>query len=234
MIFSRSLDVLWAHWPWWWAGAVIGLWLASLARMVPRRVLQSVDAPLHEWRGPGGGLEQPVPPTRRIWVPAVNAWLWAYAAENATHPAFWGTFPWAALASALLLLAIIDWDTTLLPDRVVLPLGLAGLAGSHAGVTAQGLVASAASAVVVLGLLGGAAWMFRRIKGERGIGGGDIKLLTALAAWWGVVGVLYIVLWASVGTVVWYFLWRRFNDFEGEAEWPFGPAIVMAALAWGL
>ena len=91
-----------------------------------------------------------------------------------------------------------------------------------------------ASAFVVLGLMGGLAWLFQRIKGESGIGGGDLKLLAALATWWGMVGVLYVVLWASLLTVVWYLLWRRFKGLSSEAEWPFGPAIVVAALLWGL
>ena len=90
------------------------------------------------------------------------------------------------------------------------------------------------SAAVVLGLLGGLAWIFQRIKGESGIGGGDLKLLAALATWWGLVGVLYMVLWASLGTVVWYLVWRRFKGLSPQAEWPFGPAIVVAALVWGL
>lgn len=234
MIFSHILHVFWAHWPWWSAGALAGFWLVPLARMIPRKVLQSADAPLHEWLGPGGGLEQPVPPARRIWVPVVNAVLWACAAQNAAQAAFWVTLSGAGLSSALLLLALIDWDTTLLPDWLVLPLGVAGLAGSYAGITPHSLPVSAASAAVVLVLLGGSAWVFRRIKGDSGIGGGDLKLLAALAAWWGLLGVLYIVLWASVATVVWYLVWRRFRNFGSEAEWPFGPAIVMAALVWGL
>jgi len=87
---------------------------------------------------------------------------------------------------------------------------------------------------VVLGLLGGLAWVFRRIRGASGIGGGDIKLLVALATWFGVDGVLYIVFWASLITVVWILAWRHFKGFSPQAEWPFGPSIVIAALAWSL
>lgn len=225
---------VWAHWPWWLAGAWVGLWLVPLARIIPRKVLQYSKATLREWQGPGGGLEQPVSLARRIWVPVVNASLWTCAADTASHPAFLAALLWASLASTLVLLALIDWDTTLLPDRVVLPLGIAGLVSSCAGFTQHNLIVSAASAAVVLGLLGGLAWVFQRIKGESGVGGGDLKLLAALATWWGVVGVLYVVLWASVVTVVWYLVWRRFKGLGRKAEWPFGPAIVVSALVWGL
>ena len=234
MNLKDLLRIQWEHWPWWLAGAWIGLWLVPLARFIPDKVLQGAHAPLHEWQGPGGGLEQPVPPARHIWVPLVNASVWAFAAGITGHTAFWIALPWAGFASTLVLLALIDWDTTLLPDWVVLPLGIAGLFCSHAGLTPQNLPASAASATVLLGMLVGLSWVFQRIKGQSGIGGGDIKLLTVLASWWGVVGTLYVLLWGSVVTVVWHLVWYRFKGLDREAEWPFGPAIVVASLAWGL
>jgi leader peptidase (prepilin peptidase)/N-methyltransferase len=234
MSLNDLLRLIWAVWPWLLAGALVGLWLVPLARIIPGKVLQRAREPLHDWQGPGGGLEQPFSPARRFWVPVLNAALWALAAGTASHPALWATLLWAGLSSSLLLLALIDWDTTMLPDWVVLPLGLAGLFSSYAGFTFHSLLASTASAAVVLGLLGGLAWVFQRVKGVSGIGGGDLKLLAALATWWGLAGMLYIVFWAGVITVVWYLVWCRFKDLNHEAEWPFGPAIVVAALAWSL
>jgi leader peptidase (prepilin peptidase)/N-methyltransferase len=234
MSFSYLLLVFWVHWPWLLAGAVVGLCLVPVARIIPRKVLLRAQASLHEWQGPGGGLEQPAPLFRRIWVTVLNAGLWAWAAATASHPALWAVLSGAILASTLVLLALIDWDTTMLPDRIVLPLGMLGLFSSYAGFTMHSLPVSALSAAVVLGLMGGLAWVFKRIRGVSGVGGGDLKLLAALAAWWGVLGVFYVLLWASVVTVVWYFLWHRFKSPSPEAEWPFGPAIVVAALVWGL
>ncbi len=234
MSFSYLLH-LWVHWQWWLVGGLVGLWLVPLGRIIPRNVLQQcAQAPLHAWQGPGGGLDQPIPLSRRIWVPIVNASLWAYAADIASHPSFWAALLWASLFSTLVLLALIDWDTTLLPDWLVLPLLVSGLCSSYASLTSHSLLVSAASAALVLCLMGGLGWVFKRIKGESGIGGGDLKLLAAIAAWWGVIGVLYVVLWASVLTVVWYVVWRRFKGLGPHAEWPFGPAIVVAALLWGL
>ena len=194
MSLSYLLRLLWAHWPWWLVGAWVGLGLVPLARIIPHKVLQQcAQAPLEAWQGPGGGLEQPIPLARRIWVPVVTASLWACAPGIASHPAFWAALLWASLASTLVLLALIDWDTTLLPDWIVLPLGAAGLFSSYAGFTPHSLLVSAASAAAVLGLFGGLAWVFQRIKGESGIGGGVLKLLAALASWWGVVVVLFVV-----------------------------------------
>ncbi|TNJ37558.1 prepilin peptidase [Chlorobaculum thiosulfatiphilum] len=229
---DRLLHTLRTDWPWWLAGELTGWWLVPLARVIPRAVLQRAQAPLHEWQGPGGGVERPVPMARYIWVLVVNTGLWIDAARVASHPAWAAPLLWGIVASSLLLLALIDWDTTLLPDWIVLPLGVAGLVSSHAGFTPQSLLASASSAAVVLGLFGGLAWVFQRIKGNAGVGGGDLKLLAALATWWGVVDVLYVTMLASVATVVWYLAWRRFKGLDSDAEWPFGPAIAAVALLW--
>lgn len=234
MSIDYLLRLLWAHWPWWLSGTLVGLWLVPLARIIPRKVLQRAKANLHEWQGPGSGLEHPVPLLRHIWVPLVNASLWTCAADTANHPASLAALLWACLASTLVSLALMDWDTTLLPDWVVWPLGLVGLLSSYAGFTLQSLPVSVASAAMVLGLFSGLARVFQRLKGMSGIGGGDLKLLAALATWFGVINVLYIVFWASLITVVWYFVWRRFKGMSAQAEWPFGPAIVIAALAWSL
>ncbi|MEI8032681.1 MAG: A24 family peptidase [Chlorobiaceae bacterium] len=231
---SDLFSLLRAYWPWWLAGAFGGVWLVPLGRIIPQKVLQRARAPLSEWLGPGGGLEHSVWPGRYIWVPALNACLWAFAASAANHQVFWAVLSGAILASTLLLLGLIDWDTTMLPDWVVLPFGVMGLFCSYSGFTRQSLLDGAASAAGVLCLLGGLAWLFQRIKGESGVGGGDLKLLAALGTWWGVLGVLYVLLWASLGTVVWYLVWRRFKGLGPEAEWPFGPAIVVAALVFGL
>lgn len=228
------LAVALSRWLWLLAGALAGLWLTPLARFIARKVLQGAQVSLQEWRGPGGGLEQPVPPARRIWAPVLNASLWVWAAESASHPGLWAALPWAGLASTLVLLALIDWDTTLLPDWIVLPLAAAGLLGSYAGFTGQSLLDSAVSVAVVMGLFGGLDWVYRSIRGVSGIGGGDIKLLAALAGWFGLVGVVYIVFWAGLITALWNLAWRRFKGFSPEAEWPFGPAIVVAALLWSL
>lgn len=221
--------------PWVLAGAVAGYWLVDLGRLVPRKVLQFADAPLHEWQGPGGGLDAPVSPYRRIWVPLLNASLWGVAAAAAGHGSL-AALPVALMASTLLLLGLIDWDTTLLPDLIVLPLGAAGLAASALGLTGQSFAMGVLSAAVMLVLMGGIGWIYQRLRGVSGVGGGDLKLFAALAAWWGLDGVVAIVLCSSIITVAWQLIWRRFKGLGPDDEWPFGPSIAAAALVcwWGV
>ncbi len=71
--------------------------------------------------------------------------LFAYAAWR------WGLTPaaaaWAGFAAAVLALALIDWDTTLLPDDITLPLAWAGLIASALGWTGLPLAESLWGAV---------------------------------------------------------------------------------------
>ena len=85
---------------------------------------------------------------------------------------------------ALLVLALIDFDTTLLPDDITLPLLWAGLLANLLG-----LYTSLPSAVV--GAMAGylslwsVYWAFKLLTGKEGMGYGDFKLLAALGAWLG-------------------------------------------------
>ena len=131
------------------------------------------------------------------------------------------------LAAALLALACIDWDTTLLPDDITLPLLWSGLIATALGWTGIGLTDSP------LGRGGGylSLWLINRgyalIRHEDGMGNGDFKLLAALGAWFGWQALLPIVLLASLsGAVVGIALKLAGQLREGRYV-PFGPFLVL-------
>lgn len=221
-----------SHWAWPLAGAVIGVWLVHLCRALPATVLRRARQPLGEWVGPGGGVIGPVPPSRSIWVPIANALLWAAAALGMATPHPAAVLLHALLFSLLLLLALIDWDTTMLPDIVVLPLALIGLLATAIGLLPHPPLIALLSAALVGGLLGALAALYRKARGVRGIGQGDLKLLAALAIWLTLPDVLRVLLLASLLTIPWNLAWRHLAHPAPDAEWPFGPAIVLAALLW--
>jgi leader peptidase (prepilin peptidase) / N-methyltransferase len=153
---------------------------------------------------------------------------WGFSVEAAV---------WCGFSAALLVLALIDWDTTLLPDDVTLPLMWAGLILSalqwNSGVNLTDAVWGAA-----LGY--GSLWVvyqaFKAVTGKEGMGYGDFKLLAALGAWFGWTALLPIVLMASLlGAVVGLLLKWRGGLREGGYV-PFGPFLAAAgftALFWG-
>lgn len=137
---------------------------------------------------------------------------------------------WCGFAAALIALAGIDWDTTLLPDNITLPLLWAGLVASAIGWT---LPLSESFWGAVAGYL--SLWTvysaFKLVTGKEGMGFGDFKLLGALGAWLGFKMIVPILLAASViGAVVG--IGMKLNATLREGRYvPFGPFLAGAGLA---
>lgn len=97
--------------------------------------------------------------------------------------------PVEALATAifgwwLLLLAALDAEHQWLPDRLTLPLVPAGLVVAWIGIgpALEDRLIGAAVGFAVLAAIG---LFYRLLRGRRGLGGGDPKLLAAIGAWLG-------------------------------------------------
>lgn len=134
-----------------------------------------------------------------------------------------------AFSMILLTLAMIDFDTQLLPDSLTLALLWLGLA-----VNLFGLFAPLRDAVIgaMLGylLLWSVFWLFKLVTGKEGMGYGDFKLLGALGAWFGWQSIPAIILLSSIvgaligiGLIV---LAKRGR----EVPMPFGPYLAGAGL----
>lgn len=135
---------------------------------------------------------------------------------------------WLAWASTLLLLALIDLDTYLLPDVLTLGLMAMGVLASVLGLVALRPLASFAGAALGYAMLAGVAWAYRKWRGREGLGLGDAKLLAALGAWLGPWS-LPLVLWlAALLGLVWGLLWRWRGHAREDGAFPFGPALAMA------
>jgi leader peptidase (prepilin peptidase) / N-methyltransferase len=145
----------------------------------------------------------------------------------------WGAQPqallWCGFCAALVALAGIDWDTTLLPDNLTQPLLWAGLLASLMGWTTA-LPQAVAGAVVGYLSLWSVYWLFKLATGKEGMGFGDFKLLAALGAWLGVQMILPLVLAASlVGAVVGIGM-KLSGALRDGLYVPFGPFLAGAGL----
>lgn len=138
---------------------------------------------------------------------------------------------WSGFAAALLTLALIDWDTTLLPDDVTLPLLWAGLMvallGWNPGVAVDQALWGAVAGYLSLWLV---YWAFKLVTGKEGMGYGDFKLFAALGAWLGWSALVPMILMASViGAVVGIAM--KFSSQLREGGYvPFGPFLAGAGL----
>lgn len=146
----------------------------------------------------------------------------------------WGLTPaalvWCGFAAAVLALAAIDWDTTLLPDDITLPLVWSGLVVAALGLSGTSLSHALWGAVGGYLSLWLVYWGFKLATGKEGMGYGDFKLLAALGAWFGWPALIPMILMASViGAVVGIGL-KVFSQLREGGYVPFGPFLALAGL----
>ncbi|WP_199438642.1 prepilin peptidase [Vibrio owensii] len=134
-------------------------------------------------------------------------------------------FAFSALM-VMVALSAIDAKHMILPDSLVLVLLALGLANEIYVWDAIKLVDRLEGMVLIFC----AMYVFRaamtRIYGQESVGLGDVKLLTAFAAWMPVYMLLWVVLFGSLMLVIVDRLLRSRRD----AEVPFGPWLCFAAL----
>lgn len=142
----------------------------------------------------------------------------------------WQALAWAGFSATLLALVCIDWDTTLLPDNMTLPLLWAGLLLSWLGVTATPLREAVLGAIAGYLSLWSVYIVFKLATGKEGMGHGDFKLLAAIGAWLGAGAILPVVLMSSViGAIVGIALKLGHGLREG-GYMPYGPFLGGAGL----
>ena len=132
----------------------------------------------------------------------------------------------------LLLLAVVDLEHHWLPDRLTLPLLPVGLAVAWLGIGPPTLdrIIGAVAGYAVLAAIG---WLYRRLRGREGLGGGDPKLLAALGAWLGWQQLPLVLLGAGMVGLAAIALRRlRGESVSATDRLPLGT--LMALAAWPL
>jgi leader peptidase (prepilin peptidase)/N-methyltransferase len=146
----------------------------------------------------------------------------------------WGLSPaalaWSGFAAALLTLGLIDWDTTLLPDNITLPLVWAGLIASTLDFTRASLPDALWGAVAGYMSLWLVYWGFKLATGKEGMGFGDFKLFAALGAWFGWQALVPMVLMASVIGAIIGIVMKFTSGLREGGYIPFGPFLAGAGL----
>lgn len=143
------------------------------------------------------------------------------------HGATWSALAWGGLCLALLVVAVIDLRTQLLPDIITLPLLWAGLVYQLV-FQPYWLGNAVIGALAGYLLLWGFYWLFKWITGKEGMGYGDFKLLAALGAWfgWTMLPIL-LILSAGLGAVIGGLLQLTHPRLRGMPL-PFGPFLALA------
>jgi leader peptidase (prepilin peptidase)/N-methyltransferase len=128
----------------------------------------------------GFEAERPAPHVTVLMLAASAVFVWAAAVVPSDSILAVSL----VLGWALISLTAIDAIAFRLPDVITLPLIVTGLAVSYL-LPGAPIVDHLAGAAGGYGVLASLAWVWRRWRGEEGIGMGDAKLLAAAGAWLG-------------------------------------------------
>ncbi|VEF00681.1 prepilin peptidase [Neisseria canis] len=136
----------------------------------------------------------------------------------------WLTLGGLVFTAILIALTFIDADTQYLPDSLTLPLIWLGLIYNLQGdfVPLQQAVLGAVVGYIGLWLLN---YLFKKIRGIDGMGGGDFKLFAALGAWLGISTLPAIIFVAALVGLVAAIVMRVANTQQQIA---FGPSLAIA------
>ena len=174
----------------------------------------------------GASVPALYPVTEAMGGAMFAALLWRYGISLQTLE-YW------IFAILLLILSLVDWDSGILPDSVML-IGTAnfvlftllrgeGLSGLLHGAL-SGLTVSIPLLILVL--------VMDRVLGRESMGGGDIKLFFVAGLYFSLLQLLVVVILACVlGIVLSLLTGKTTGDEENPKAFPFGPAIALATCA---
>lgn len=135
-------------------------------------------------------------------------------------------FAWASIA-----LAFIDFEHQILPDVITYPAIVFGLVMSWAGGIVElweALIGAGIGALLPILVI----VVYKLIRGEEGMGWGDVKYLAAIGAVSGIYGCLWVlVVGSAIGALigVWLIVMKRGSS---KTALPFGTYLAAAVLIW--
>jgi len=122
----------------------------------------------------------------------------------------------------------IDLYHRLILDKLTIPMAIIGLGFAlipNLDVKILNAFLTGLSIMAVMLLI---AWLFEKIKKVDGMGGGDIKLLAAMATFLGAIGISFIVLFASIIAIVVAVIFSKTR----EHGIPYGPFLAVSTFFW--
>lgn len=144
--------------------------------------------------------------------------------------ASWQAVTASCFSCSLLTLALIDWDTSLLPDVITQPLVWGGLVVSGLGINHLQLEQSLAGAVLGYAFLWFPHWIYKLLTGKEGMGHGDFKLTAAIGAWLGTLSLMPVILIATLTGACFGVIQKIRGSMDEQGYFPFGPFLALAGL----
>jgi leader peptidase (prepilin peptidase)/N-methyltransferase len=139
-------------------------------------------------------------------------------------------WPFIAL---LISITFIDIDLRIIPDQLSLGGLILGLGTCWMDLY-RSWDESLKGAALGFGLFYGLAWFYQKLRGQSGLGGGDIKLLAMIGAFLGPNGVFFTIIVSSLFGSVFGLSWALLQKEKDmmKVAIPFGPFLVVGAVAY--
>lgn len=137
---------------------------------------------------------------------------------------------YSILISFLIPIFFIDAFHKIIPHALSIPLIVIGLLLSMIPGISVGLIESLLTAIFVFCFLVLLAWAYQKARGSDGLGGGDIWLLTGVAAFFGLQGMPFIFILAASMGILYFLIFIR----DKQKEFAFGTFIAAATIIWAI
>ena len=134
------------------------------------------------------------------------------------------------LIAQLVIASWFDWKFMIIPNSLNLSLAFTGVGASYF-ISAAPLWPSLLKIAFVYAFFWLLAALYQVVRGQRGLGGGDIKFLAAASAWVDVQALPWVVLVASVlGLAMAVVAKWRGAVLAADQRFPFGPYLAIGLL----
>lgn len=137
-------------------------------------------------------------------------------------------FKYIIFISAGMIIFFIDYNQQIIPDVISLPLVIIGIAVSFLpsiDITWKSALSGAVFGFVVFLAT---AYIFKLFTGKESLGGGDIKLMTAIGSFIGIVGTIFTILFSSgIALIILIVI-----GHDRRKEFPFGPFLIFGAFLY--
>jgi leader peptidase (prepilin peptidase)/N-methyltransferase len=174
------------------------------------------------------------------WIHYINwrgtvSWLTLLLAItiSLTFPLYFGwhlrTLIMMLFAFALLILALIDYESQYLPDAITIPfLWLGLLVQLIPNLSIVPINQAVMGSVIGYMLLRTISFFYLLVRKQDGVGYGDMKLMAMIGAWMGFFVLPFILMLSSISFLIWSLASFAANKKSGSSLFSFGPWIVFA------
>jgi len=135
---------------------------------------------------------------------------------------------YAILIGFFIIIFFIDTFQKIIPDVLslpLIPLGILATLHPQNDVNLLSAIIGGASAFLLFYLI---AFLYWKMTGKMGVGGGDIKLVAGIGTFVGKSGILFSVLVSSIIAVVFLIIIR----YNLKKEFPFGPFLIIGTMIY--